>query len=60
LFNRLLSAVPAVSSPYVVAMAVEIRFTRQLSRIPDLMVVRSDEPARHWFYHARAAVRDRL
>jgi Uma2 family endonuclease len=53
LFNRLVSAVP---SPYVVAMAVEIRFTRQLSRIPDLMVVRSDEPARHWFSPAEVAL----
>jgi Uma2 family endonuclease len=46
LFGRLEAAVP---QPYVLAMAVEIRFTRQLSRIPDLMVVSSDQPGRHWF-----------
>lgn len=32
-----------------VTQAVEIRFGRRLTRIPDLLVVRSDEPARHWF-----------
>jgi Uma2 family endonuclease len=35
--------------PFVVTQAVEIRFGRQLTRIPDLLVVRSDQPARHWF-----------
>lgn len=29
--------------------AVEIRFGPQLTRVPDLLVVRSDEPGRHWF-----------
>lgn len=43
---RLEEAVPEASA---VASAVEIRFARQLTRIPDLMVVRSDEPGRHWF-----------
>lgn len=32
-----------------VTQAVEIRFERQLTRIPDILVVRSDQPARHWF-----------
>jgi Uma2 family endonuclease len=32
-----------------VTQAVEIRFGRQLTRIPDLLVVRSDQPAGHWF-----------
>ncbi|ANY05680.1 Uma2 family endonuclease [Pseudonocardia sp. HH130630-07] len=31
------------------AQAVEIRFGPQLTRIPDLAVVRSSEPGRHWF-----------
>lgn len=35
--------------PYIVTQAVEIRFARQLTRIPDVLVLRSDEPARHWF-----------
>lgn len=29
--------------------AVEIRLARRTNRIPDLLVVRSDDPARHWF-----------
>ncbi|MBX6388319.1 MAG: Uma2 family endonuclease [Frankia sp.] len=29
--------------------AVDLRFSRQFTRIPDLMIVRSDEPGRHWF-----------
>jgi Uma2 family endonuclease len=47
---RLYSALEAVL-PEGLAMvfAVEIRFSRQFTRIPDLMVVRSDEPGRHWF-----------
>jgi Uma2 family endonuclease len=32
-----------------VTQAVEIRFGPQLTRIPDLLVVRSVEPERHWF-----------
>lgn len=32
-----------------VTQAVEIRFARQLTRIPDLLVVRSEQPERHWF-----------
>lgn len=35
--------------PLAVTQAVEIRFGRQLTRIPDLLVVRSDQPGRHWF-----------
>jgi Uma2 family endonuclease len=42
--------------PFVMAGAVEIRFSRQLTRIPDLMVVRSEEPARHWFAPAEVTV----
>jgi Uma2 family endonuclease len=29
--------------------AVDIHFTAQLTRRPDLLVLRSDEPKRHWF-----------
>jgi Uma2 family endonuclease len=29
--------------------AVEIRMAPQLTRIPDVLVVRSEEPGRHWF-----------
>ncbi len=32
-----------------VTQAVEIRFGPKLTRIPDLLVVRSDDPGRHWF-----------
>lgn len=32
-----------------IGQAVEIRFGPQLTRIPDLLVVRSTEPWRHWF-----------
>lgn len=46
LFARLDALAPL---PLAVTQAVEIRFSRQLTRIPDLLVVRSDEPARHWF-----------
>jgi Uma2 family endonuclease len=46
LYTMLESLAP---EPYVVTQAVEIRFARQLTRIPDILVVRSDEPARHWF-----------
>jgi len=28
---------------------VEVRFARRLTRIPDLIVIRSDELGRHWF-----------
>lgn len=53
LFTTLEGLVPP---PYVVAMAVEIRFGRQLTRIPDLMVVRSEEPGRHWFAPSEVVV----
>lgn len=47
---RLGARLDAVAPPdLVVTQAVEIRFTRQITRIPDLLVVRSEEPARHWF-----------
>lgn len=35
--------------PLAVTQGVEIRFGRQLTRIPDVLVVRSDQPGRHWF-----------
>ncbi|MGB6163882.1 MAG: Uma2 family endonuclease [Pseudonocardiaceae bacterium] len=35
--------------PLAVTQAVEIRFGRQLTRIPDVLVLRSDQPERHWF-----------
>jgi Uma2 family endonuclease len=46
LFGRLESAVP---EPLAVGLGVEIRFARQLTRIPDLIVVREDNPERGWF-----------
>jgi Uma2 family endonuclease len=46
LFSRLDSAAP---EEFGAVLGVEIRFARQLTRIPDLMVVRSDDPERHWF-----------
>ena len=33
----------------VVTRAVDIRFDRQLTRTPDVLVVRTEEPRRHWF-----------
>ncbi len=39
----------AAPEPLAVTQAVEIRFGRQLTRIPDVLVVRSDQPGRHWF-----------
>ncbi|MGH3805621.1 MAG: Uma2 family endonuclease [Pseudonocardiaceae bacterium] len=39
----------AAPESLAVTQAVEIRFGRQLTRIPDVLVVRSDEPGRHWF-----------
>ena len=32
-----------------VTQAVDIRFGPRLTRVPDLLVVRSDDPTRHWF-----------
>ncbi|MBA2324223.1 MAG: Uma2 family endonuclease [Pseudonocardiales bacterium] len=46
LFTALEARAP---EPFVVTQAVEIRFARQLTRIPDLLVIRSDQPGRHWF-----------
>ncbi len=46
----------AAPEPYVVTQAVEIRFGRQLTRIPDLLVVRSEQPERHWFAPAEVIV----
>lgn len=47
---RLLVRLEALApADLVVTQAVEIRFARQLTRIPDVLVVRSDEPRRHWF-----------
>jgi Uma2 family endonuclease len=53
LLARLVAEVPP---GLVAAQAVEIRFARRLTRIPDLMLVRSDEPGRHWFAPAEVAV----
>ena len=46
LFARLHEAAP---EDCTVTQAVEIRLARRTNRIPDLLVVGSDEPARHWF-----------
>jgi len=46
LFARLDTACP---DDLAVTQAVEIRFGPTLTRIPDLLVVRSTEPGRHWF-----------
>ncbi|HEX4099165.1 MAG TPA: Uma2 family endonuclease [Pseudonocardiaceae bacterium] len=47
---RLMARLEAVApEPLVVSQAVEVRFGRQLTRIPDVVVVRSDQPGRHWF-----------
>ncbi|MGH8931790.1 MAG: Uma2 family endonuclease [Egibacteraceae bacterium] len=35
---------------------MEIRFTRQLTRIPDLLVIRGEDPCRHWFSPAEVTV----
>lgn len=39
----------AAPEPLAVTQGVEIRFGRQLTRIPDVLVVRSPQPERHWF-----------
>ena len=44
--SLLLRSAPAEMA---VTQAVEVRFSRQLTRIPDVLVMRSDEPRRHWF-----------
>jgi Uma2 family endonuclease len=46
LFGRLNALAP---DGLAVTQAVEIRLARQLTRIPDVLVVRSDDPLRHWF-----------
>jgi Uma2 family endonuclease len=53
LFARLDSAVP---EQFDVAMGVEIRFTQKLTRIPDLMVLHTDDPDRHWFTPAEVVL----
>jgi len=45
-----------VPEPYTVTGDVEIRFARQLTRIPDLMVVQTQQPGRHWFAPAEVLV----
>ncbi len=35
--------------PLAATQAVEIRFARKTTRIPDVLVVESEEPERHWF-----------
>jgi hypothetical protein len=42
--------------PYLVTQAVEIRFTRRLTRIADVLVVRSDRPDGHWFAPSEVVV----
>jgi Uma2 family endonuclease len=47
---RLLVRLEAVApETFAVTQAVEIRFGRQLTRIPDVLVVRSNQPEGHWF-----------
>src|SRR5690625_4115398 len=47
---HLCAALDGVAPPDLAAtQAVEVRFSRQLTRIPDVLVMRSDEPRRHWF-----------
>jgi Uma2 family endonuclease len=46
LLMRLTAVAP---EPLAVTQGVEIRFGRQLTRIPDVLVVRSPQPERHWF-----------
>jgi Uma2 family endonuclease len=46
----------AAPEPLVVTQAVEIRFGRQLTRIPDVLVVCSDQPGRHWFAPSEVVV----
>jgi len=48
--GRLYARLDALAPPdLAVTQGVEIRFARQLTRIPDVLVVRSDEPARRCF-----------
>lgn len=54
---RLASRLDALAPPdLAVAVAVQIRFAPRLTRIPDLMLVRSDQPGRHWFAPAEVVV----
>lgn len=46
----------AVTDGLVVTQAVEVRFTDRLTRIPDVLVVRSAEPGRHWFAPAEVVL----
>jgi Uma2 family endonuclease len=39
----------AAPEDLVVAGPVEIRFGPQLTRVPDVLIVRTNEPGRHWF-----------
>jgi len=39
----------AAPEPLAVTQGVEIRFGRQLTRFPDVLVLRSDQPGRHWY-----------
>jgi Uma2 family endonuclease len=55
--GRLLVRLESLAAvPLIVTQAVEIRFGRQLTRIPDLLVVHSESPARHWFAPAEVIV----
>jgi Uma2 family endonuclease len=42
--------------PLAVTQGVEIRFGRQLTRIPDVLVIRSNHPGKHWFTPAEVVV----
>jgi Uma2 family endonuclease len=54
---RLLVSLDNVApEPLAVTQAVEIRFGRRLTRIPDVLVVRSEQPGRHWFAPAEVIV----
>jgi Uma2 family endonuclease len=54
---RLAHRLDALSvAPYATGNAVEIRFSKKLTRIPDVLVLRSDEPARHWFAPSEVVV----
>jgi Uma2 family endonuclease len=57
-FAGLLLAVLNYRAPDDVAVtgAVEVRFSRQLTRIPDLVLVSSEHPGRHWFAPAEVLV----
>jgi Uma2 family endonuclease len=42
--------------PFAATWAMEIRFGRQLTRIPDVLVVRTGKPCQHWFAPAEVVL----